>query len=125
LTFAKPPWLGVALPCAPKRELRFVENRANLRRCRLLRLRLRLRGLRGRHRLWPALDRGEPASGKGINAGAWSMRPSHDGNTLAARMVGQVDAVGRADPAHHIAFGVPERHVSAGGCRRRARWSLG
>ena len=41
-----------------------------------------------------------------------------DRDPVAARIVGEIDVVGRADAAHDVAFGVAERDRSA---RRRRR----
>ena len=77
-----------------------------------------------RHGLGPALDRDQAAAGKGVDAGTRAARKRHDGDALAARIIGQADIVGRADAAHDVAFGMSERHRSSGR-RRRAGSPLG
>ena len=43
---------------------------------------------------------------------------SDDGEPPAPRTGGEIDAIGRADAAHHVAFGMTERHRSTCGWRR-------
>ena len=102
-------------------------RRHRLRRRRLL-LRFRLGGLRLRRGFLATLDGRQSPGGEGIDAGARAMRIGDDGDPVAARIIGQIDAVRRADAAHHVAFGVAERDRSTAFAaarrprRRRAHW---
>ena len=77
--------------------------------------------LRLRHRLGPALDRRQASGGEGVDAGALAARIGDDRDAIAARIVGEIDVVGRADAAHHVAFGMAERDASPTVERRRHR----
>ena len=92
---------------------------------RRLLLRLRLGGLRLRHRLGAALDRRQASGGEGVDSGALAARIVDDRHAVAARIVREIDAVGRADAAHDVAFGMTERHRSPRRRRRRAGRTIG
>ena len=55
----------------------------------------------------------------------WPARIGDDRHAIAARIVGEVDIVGRADAAHDVAFGMTERHRSGRRGRRRAGRAVG
>src|SRR5262249_51372998 len=88
-------------------------------RSRLLLLRLRLDDLRQRLRRGRALDRTQPARVEGVDSGTRAAQPGDHYHASASGACGDVDAIGRADAANDIAFGVTERHRAA--LRRRLR----
>jgi len=92
------------------------------RRGRLLFL-FRLGCLGLSHRLCPALNRRQPAGREGIDSRSRALRKSDDRQTIAALIPGNVDAVGCADAADHVAFGMSERDV-AGNVRSGSRSSI-
>jgi hypothetical protein len=57
----------------------------------------------------------DSAAGEGIDAGARPAQIGDDGHATAARRSRNVDAVGRADAAHDVAFGVQQRDRAAVG----------
>jgi hypothetical protein len=80
--------------------------------CRRLLLRFGLGRLRRRHRLGSTLDRAQASGRKGVDPGALPLRVIDDRQTIAARIVGKIDAVRRPNAAHDVAFGVTKRHRS-------------
>src|SRR5438445_12416112 len=94
-------WARFALPT--------LRNRPPVLRRRRLLLRLGLGGLGLRHRLGSALDRRQASGGEGVDPGALAARIGDHRDTVAARIVGEVDVLGRADAADHVAFGMTQR----------------
>src|SRR6185312_6296908 len=65
------------------------------------RLLLRLGALGLRRRFGPALDRSQTSRGEGVNAGSLATRVVNNGDAITARVVGEIDVIGRTDAAHH------------------------
>jgi len=81
----------------PAEPIQVQECRATIRSRRLF-LRFGFLGLRRRHRLRSSLDRTEASRCEGVDSGALPLRIVDDRHPIAARIVGEIDAVRRANP---------------------------